>query len=80
MTIGHATTGYKAYYDRLLGQKTASSVSARISGRNTRKPSGGYGGLAGNAMIDLMEDISVWNGINSTHTSKSVWKTHTNCP
>jgi alkaline phosphatase len=23
MTIGHATTGYKAYYERLLGQKNS---------------------------------------------------------
>jgi alkaline phosphatase len=57
MTIGHATTGYKAYYDRLLGQKHSFTHFGLNQWKEHKDASGAVvGNLAGDsAMLDLME-------------------------
>jgi hypothetical protein len=87
MTIGHATTAYKAYYERLLDQKH----SFTHFGQNQWKAhkdtvTGGYSweaqnNLAGNTeMIALMADAFGlrWEELNEY--SKNGWKTPTTCP
>ncbi len=62
MTIGHATTGYKAYYDRLFGQvESFESFQANEWAAHKAAYSTGYvyadpDNLSANGMIDLMAD------------------------
>ncbi len=79
MTIGHATTGYKAYYDRLLGQKNSFEhfdMNVWPEHKDTYSP--GYdwtqaNNLASNAeMVGLLQDNFglVWDELNTDQQIK----------
>ena len=63
MTIGHATTGYSAYYDRLTGQKESFTAFAKNEWASFKSiHSSGYDpsandNLATSGMIAIMKDV-----------------------
>ncbi|MEE4609024.1 MAG: alkaline phosphatase [Desulfobacteraceae bacterium] len=81
MTIGHATTGYKAYYDKLLGQtKSYENFEATDWAAHKAATAGSVCGshlvtdnLASDAtMLGLMEDLFglVWTDLNDYQKEK----------